>query len=124
VNPQRLARAAFALGALVIVYLSLVPTEELPKIELWDKLEHALAYAVVAVAAGIGWAGQRRAKALIGIALMLLGVLLEFLQSFVPGRLTDPGDALANLTGIVLGLGVVSAVARVSGRVGQLGKGW
>ena len=109
---------------MVITYLSLIPAEELPKLELWDKLEHALAYAVVAVAAGVGWAGHRRAKALLGIGLMVLGVVLEFLQSFVPGRLTDPGDALANLTGILVGLGIVAAVARVGGRAGRLGKGW
>ena len=121
---QRLARIAFALGVLLIVYLSLIPTEELPSLGLWDKLEHALAYGLVAVTGGIGWAGRGRAWTLLAAGLVALGVLLEFLQSFVPGRFTDPGDALSNLIGTLLGLGMVAAVGRVGGRVGRLGKGW
>jgi VanZ family protein len=124
VGLQRLARIAFALGALAITYLSLVPVEELPSLGLWDKLEHAAAYAAVATFGAVGWAGNGRAWARLGSGLVLLGVLLESLQSLVPGRLTELGDALANLIGTLLGLGLVAGIGRVSGRAGRLGKGW
>jgi VanZ family protein len=121
---QRLARIAFGLGALLIIYLSLIPADELPNLGLWDKLEHALAYGLVTVIGGIGWAGRGRAWTLLASGLVALGVVLEILQSFVPGRFTDPGDALANLIGTLFGLAVIAAVGRVGGRVGRLGKGW
>jgi len=121
---QRLARTAFAFGALLIVYFSLIPVEELPVFGLWDKVEHALAYGLVAMMGGIGWAGRGGAWTRLAVGLVVLGICLEFLQSLVPGRFTDPGDALANVIGTLVGLGVVAGVGRVGGRVSRLGKGW
>jgi len=121
---QRIARIAFALGALAIIFLSLLPADELPDIDVWDKLEHAIAYATVSLALGIGWAGQRRAWYLLGSGLVVLGVLLEYLQSFVPGRLADPADAVANLVGTLLGLSVVASIGWTARRAGRVGKNW
>ena len=35
--------AVFIVGCIVILWLSLAPTEDLPPVTLWDKLEHAIA---------------------------------------------------------------------------------
>jgi hypothetical protein len=69
-----------------------------------DKLVHVLAYAVLALGA-VQLFARVRPLALAGAALMLLGYALEVLQ----GELTltrqfDPGDALANGLGVLLGL--------------------
>jgi VanZ family protein len=119
---QRLARAAFTIGTIGIIVVSLLPAEELPSIGLWDKLEHAIAYATVAALGGLAWAGRARAWAAIGIALVTLGVVLEILQSMVPGRTTDPADAAANLVGTLLGLGMIAALGRIAGRASRLGE--
>ena len=69
-----------------------------------DKLLHVLAYAVLALGA-VQLFARVRPLALAGAALMGLGYALEVLQ----GELTltrqfDPGDALANGLGVLLGL--------------------
>ena len=118
---QKLARSAFAVGTIGIVIVSLLPAEELPSLGLWDKLEHAVAYAVVAALGGLAWAGRTRAWAAIGVSLVLLGVVLEILQSMVPGRTSDPADAAANLVGTLIGLGGIAALGRMAGPASRLG---
>lgn len=119
---QRLFRASFFLGVIAICVASLVPVEELPSIEIWDKLEHALAYGAVAALGAAGWAGRRRAWLMLGFGLAALGGMLEIAQSFVPGRMTDAGDALANVVGVVAGIVTVASVTRVAAGASRLGQ--
>jgi VanZ family protein len=119
---QRIARSAFTISTIGIVVVSLLPAEELPSLGLWDKLEHALAYAVVAALGGLAWAGRSRAWAAIGVFLVLLGIVLEVLQSMVPGRSTDPADAVANLIGTLIGLGAIAALGQIAGPASRLGQ--
>jgi VanZ family protein len=119
---QKIARTAFAIAGLAIVVASLLPADELPSIDVWDKLEHAVSYAVLAALGALAYAGRGRNTAVLGVSLVVMGVVLELLQAFVPGRLTDPGDALANLIGTVVGLSAVSALSRIAGRASRLGQ--
>jgi VanZ family protein len=41
---------------------------------------------------------------LIAVMLVIMGVMLEYLQSFDPNRFYEYADMLANSTGVVLGL--------------------
>ena len=71
----------------------------------WDKLLHALAYAVLAAAwlyafAATRIGSARGAVASAGIA-MSWGVVDEVHQSFVPGRFASAGDATADAAGAV-----------------------
>ena len=51
---------------------------------------------------------------LIGVAaLFALGIALEGLQSFVPGRYPSALDGLANLVGVLIGFGLAALVNRV-----------
>jgi VanZ family protein len=122
VTPQRLARVACGLGTITIVVLSLLPATDLPDLGLSDKLEHAAAYGLVAALGALGWAGHARARVVLSASLVGLGIALELLQSFVPGRTTDPVDALANLAGTLLGVGVVAAMTRFAARASRLGQ--
>ena len=115
-HPVRIALFAAACG--VIAWLSLSPTETLPQgLTFWDKAEHALAYLGLTVLGA--WAFPGRLGRL-AIGLFLGGIGVEILQSTMGlGRQGDAFDAVANSTGILIGLLIVSAVRRLQrGRVG------
>lgn len=90
------ARAAFALGVLLIVYLSLNNTGgEFAAGS--DKLHHFLAYFAVS---GCGFLGLRRQMGVAG-GMIVLGIALEIAQgALTAGRSADVVDALANALGV------------------------
>lgn len=92
-----------------IIYLSLVNTNQLPKIsaKVSDKVLHAFAYLVLFW----GWIAVFRKKnylktaLLIFIVLVSFGVFLEFLQAVLTDyRTADWKDAIANTSGLLLGV--------------------
>lgn len=92
------------LAVLVVVVASLSPP---PPVELprhGDKVEHLLAYALLA--AGAVQVFRRGPPLwLAGLGLVLLGIGLELAQgAFTTTRMADPADALANAAGVALGL--------------------
>lgn len=97
------------LAVLVVVVLSLTPP---PAIELprhGDKVEHLLAYALLAASAvqvfRRGWPVRCA-----GLGLVLMGVALEFAQGALTAtRMADPADALANTAGVLLGMATALA---------------
>ena len=52
---RKLAKIAFFIGLVAVIALSLLPQEILPETDTWDKLNHALAYGVLAVLGGFGF---------------------------------------------------------------------
>ena len=91
-----------AVLAVVVASLSPPPPVELPR--HGDKVEHLLAYALLA--AGAVQVFRRGAPLwLAGQGLVLLGIGLELAQgAFTATRMADPADALANAAGVALGL--------------------
>ena len=88
----------------VVVVASLMPPPPMPAVPDGDKLGHFLAYCVLA-----GCAVQLYARwsSLLGagIALVLLGIGLEYAQgALTSDRMQDPMDALANTLGVIAGL--------------------
>lgn len=51
--------------------------------------------------------------AIVVFAMLTYCLIVEGLQAFVPGRCCDPRDAIANVTGFVVGLAVVRILAMV-----------
>lgn len=94
--------AAIGLGLVgAVIYLSLTPQPpELPGPLGWDKLDHAVTYAIL-----MGWFAQLyetpRARALLAVAFILLGVVLELLQYVVGYRTLDLVDVAANTLGVL-----------------------
>ena len=92
----------YAMVTLVVV-LSLIsdPTEVGLDIPYEDKLYHMLAYFTL-----MAWFSQiyhdRFRRNLFAMIFIILGVLLEYLQSFDPSRFAEFGDMIANTTGVVL----------------------
>lgn len=89
----------------IVVAASLVPTQGLPPVpEGADKVEHFLAYFVLAAGA-VQLFGKRLALLSACVVLALLGIALEHAQaSMALGRQMDGADALANTLGVLAGL--------------------
>jgi len=89
----------------LIVYLSLAsnPVDTGLSFPYQDKVFHAFAYFVL-----MTWFAQiyhgRFQRNLIAVMLVIMGVMLEYLQSFDPNRFYEYADMFANSTGVVLGL--------------------
>ena len=89
----------------LVVYASLMPADDLPPTpEGADKVQHFLAYALLA--AGAVQLFARRLSLLSACAaLALLGVGIEQLQAGMElGRAMELHDALANMLGVLAGL--------------------
>lgn len=79
----------------------------------WDKANHALAFAAMALAARLGWPAARAAT--LAAALAGYGVLIELVQAVVPGRSAEAADVLADLAGVALVLGLAGWWRRRAG---------
>src|ERR1044072_8865789 len=96
------SRWVLIIGAFVA---SLVPQHELPTLGgVSDKVEHIVGYGVLAV----GFAGiyPRGRYPMIGVALLVMGIVIEGLQGAMHlGRQADLKDVYETSIGIVCGLG-------------------
>lgn len=94
-------------GVAAVVVLSLTPTPDLGSLPSGtDKLEHFLVYAALAAGA-VQLYPRWRSLLSVGIALVLMGIGLEYAQGLLTQyRMADRLDALANTLGVIAGLGV------------------
>jgi VanZ family protein len=96
-------RLALAGAMLVVGALSLLPLgPDMPSTG-WDKTNHLLAFAVLALLGCLAWPGRIGAALL---ALMVYGGLIEVLQSFTGYRSAEWADWLADGLGLLLGSGL------------------
>ena len=107
---HRFLKFFFWASFMSINVLALTPAPYLPPLEIfnwWDKAQHAIAFAVLAVLAVLAYPEASRLR----IALLLIGqgVLIELLQYYGGYRFGDWQDAVADGVGVLLGL----AMARV-----------
>ncbi|MCU0758680.1 MAG: VanZ family protein [Steroidobacteraceae bacterium] len=104
--PLRYGRLWLALGAVmvaVMLYVCLIPDVPGPKFEGVDKIEHVLAWLVVS--AWFASLVERRGFVRLAIALVVLGVGIEFAQAFMDiGRQGDWRDVVANSLGVAGGM--------------------
>ena len=106
---RQLVRATFFACAAVVLFAALAPRTEQVPLTGWDKANHVVAFAVLAVQAGLGWPGR------LGIACMALvayGGGIEILQSLTSTRTADWLDLLADAAGVLAGAGLLLAVQR------------
>ena len=92
---------------------SLLPKYNVPQqfLQLSDKLLHVLMYFLLCFLVGIGLSKQNkypeaRVKAIV-IAVIYsasIGLLMEVLQNFVPGRFGDWRDVIANVFGVLIAM--------------------
>ncbi len=106
VASQRVWRLVFVLALAVCVYLALRPAGDKPAMfPHIDKLEHALAFATLAV---LGWWAGWAMPVRLFVGLALFGIGIEFAQSFTATRMADVWDALADMAGAALALWVLA----------------
>ena len=95
------------LAIVVTIVVCLIPPPPLALPQNSDKVEHFLAYFLLASAA-VQIYRTRAALLWAGAGLVLLGVGIEFLQgALTTDRMADPMDALANSVGVVAGMAMV-----------------
>ena len=98
--------ALWCVAVSLVVVFSLLPgssLQTLPSVN--DKLEHFLSYAALAAGA-VQLYPRWRSLLSVGIALVLMGIGLEYAQgALTTDRMMDGADALANTLGVIAGLG-------------------
>lgn len=94
-------RLALLLLLCVGTWLALVPAPPRQATLGWDKLNHAVAFAMLAALGALGFA---HARVRIALALLAYGALIEVLQSFTPTRTAEWLDLLADVLGIAAGM--------------------
>ncbi|WP_371378326.1 VanZ family protein [Thalassotalea aquiviva] len=97
---QLFFRCCFVFTVLSVTALALMPLEGTIVIKVWDKLNHLVAFSVLAALLYLSnWLrGWRYFTLLLGY-----GVLIEVMQSFTPHRFFSIADIAADLVGIALG---------------------
>lgn len=94
----------FCLVLLVVVSVRpSLPMESLMFFPNSDKLYHGLYYGIMTFGSK-GFLKSGRQIATLGIFLVVLGILLEFIQGTIPGRTFSFADMLANTMGVAAGL--------------------
>lgn len=112
---MRIWRILFGLALVGYVYMGVHPLPELPLLPARsDLVAHALINVALAVLAVFAFTPSRAlGVALVGVA--ALGVAIEWLQGFVPGRTPSFEDALANAAGVLAVAVVFGAWRRSAG---------
>ena len=119
----RLRVLLLILYVLLIFFLSSRPylTPLGPEFRLKDKVVHTVEYLILGVLlyTGVGWL-LRKPKFTLFWILFAIGATLaamdEILQSFIPGRLTDLYDWVADTIGVAIGVGVAIVISTRWGR--------
>ena len=93
-------RWAFAAGLVLVMALSLAPPQLPLPTTGWDKANHALAFAILAV---LGLASYPRRMTLVLLALLAYGGLIEVLQGLTPYRTAEWLDLGADSVGLAIG---------------------
>jgi VanZ family protein len=102
---KRILRLIFLLYLAGIIAASLMPGDFMPdpSVPNQDKVEHFLAYTGLGFLVGLTFA-TRNGRFTAALCVIGMGFLLEWGQSFVPGRDMSLADGLVNSSGILFGL--------------------
>ncbi|WP_449467739.1 VanZ family protein [Stenotrophomonas humi] len=91
-------------AVLAVIVVCLIPPPPLALPQNSDKIEHFLAYFLLAGSA-VQLFATRRALWCVALGLVVMGVGIEWLQgALTETRMADPMDALANSIGVLVGM--------------------
>ena len=109
-------RFVFWLGVAAICAVSLLPQEHVPQTGLIDKWQHVAAYFAVMAVSYPAYPPLFRLEVRAASGLIILGAVLELIQSFLPDRFMSLADTFANVAGVALAVVLARLLARVSCR--------
>ena len=121
---RRAWRIVLILLLLTIAWLAFSPNPPPEASTGWDKMNHLLAFSVLAACASFAWAGTRWRFAWVTLALLAYGVFIEVVQTQIPGRSGEWPDLLADSLGIAIGLLLVALLERLRKKFGNTSIGW
>jgi VanZ family protein len=96
------ARMVWFVALSGVVALSLTPVDHLPPqvFDVWDKAQHAVGFAVLAVLGVLAYPGR---VVRLAVGLLVLGVLIEVAQSVSGWRYGEVADWVADAVGVAVG---------------------
>ncbi len=116
--PRALRLMAFLAAMAVVLWGTLAPEHDLPKLNVWDKAEHALAFFGLTF---LGVWAMPHLRLRIAAAMVALGAAIEVAQATMPlGRDGDIKDLLADSMGVALGLAVALEAREILHRLWPL----
>jgi VanZ family protein len=98
-----------------VAFMALTPVPPQQMSSGWDKADHVLAFAALALAGWLGHGATRRGGALVVVLLAGYGGFIELAQMLVPNRSAEWRDLLADLVGVACGT-LLAAGARRAAR--------
>lgn len=105
---------------LVLFILTSLPASRLPDAKINDKVEHYIAFAVLAVLLSLTFQFQEKIRILAKqsylfciILIAIYGLLDELHQMYVPGRYCDVKDWIADVLGGLAGIGLVFLLKKI-----------
>lgn len=103
----------FACCIIFTSVMAFIPITEIPNaFNLWDKVQHALAFAVLTIAGNLAY--PRNTK-LVYIGLILYGMAIEVIQStLTTTRFGEVSDLLADGVGIAAGFAVYFVARKIT----------
>ena len=113
---RRLWKALLGALALAVCWLAFSPAPPPAADTGWDKANHALAFAVLAVTAELAFWPWTRRRWFTALGLLAFGGFIELVQTQIPERTGEWPDLLADGSGIALGLLLVAAVQGLARR--------
>lgn len=102
---RKVATSVFVSAVLTVAVTLLTPASALPQTDIWDKLEHAGAFAGLAFLGFVAFPERTNVWRLV-LGLVAFGSVCELLQMFVPGRDSSLEDAIANALGVLFTSGL------------------
>lgn len=108
---RRIWGLGLALMTAAVLVLALSPASQVA-VPGWDKANHSVAFMALGFTALFALRERVRATFWVGFGLLALGVGIELVQVYVPGRSADMLDIVADTVGIVIGLGAAHGLAR------------
>jgi VanZ family protein len=113
-SPRRLRAWRITLFALLgaVCWLAFSPNPPPQADTGWDKMNHLLAFGVLAVCACMAFADLRHRFVCVTLALLAYGTFIELVQTQIPGRSGEWPDLLADSLGIGAGLLLVALLDR------------
>ncbi len=102
--PRPLRLILYAIASAILLYLCLAPSKALPRINLWDKEEHAIAWLVLTTTGLILSPNRPRAIATYAFGFGVFVELAQWAMGF--GRDADWHDVAADSLGITVAFAV------------------